>query len=249
MKFVGILLFLAIVACAVYGQQRHTLNRNGNAAGRASLRKHLFRDYDPVNIPDDVVVKFGLSLLALDVNEEKATLEADAWLQYRWTDSRLKWDNVTNGINLIRVSPIEIWKPDITLYNSANLKDMMRCWDSNPVLFATGEVLWVPPCQISSHCNFTLDKYPYGEQNCFVKFGSWTYDSDLLDLELYSEKQAALIDNFGSTEWKIVRNSATRNERHYPCCPEPYTDITFNLTIQRVDYALDGSGDAPSCRV
>jgi len=234
MKFFLAFLVFAYVVCCIYAKK----GRNGDAAGRAVLRKRLFDDYDPVNIPDDCNVAFGISLLSLDVNEDKGTLEIDAWLRYRWSDSRLKWDNKTNGIDVLRVSLAEIWKPDITLYNSANLKDMMRCWDSNPLIYSTGQVLWVPPCQISSHCNFTLDKYPYGEQKCQIKFGSWTYDQELLDLELFGGQQSASLDVYGSNEWKIVENIAKRNEKTYPCCPEPYTDITYNFTIQRIDSGL-----------
>jgi len=234
MKFFLIFVVLAYIACCIYAKR----SGNGNAAGRAELRKRLFDEYDSINIPDDVSVGFGVSLLSLDVNEDKATLELDAWLRYKWMDSRLRWDNSSNGINLIRVSPAEIWKPDITLYNSANLKDMMRCWDSNPIVYATGEVLWVPPCQISSHCNFTLDKYPYGEQKCQIKFGSWTYDQELLDLTLFASQASASLDVYGSNEWKIVENTAKVNVKTYPCCPEPYTDITYNFTIQRIDSGL-----------
>jgi len=235
MKLLGILLLLAFICFySVYGE-RLRKGKSGDAAGRAELRRQLFDDYDPINIPDDVTVQFGMSLLSLDVNEDKGTIDIDAWLKYTWKDSRLSWNNETNGINLLRISPIEIWKPDITLYNSANLKDMMQCWDSNPILFSTGDVLWVPPCQISSHCNFTLDKAPYGQQKCSLKFGSWTYDADMLDIQLYMGSKYADVDYFGSTEWKLVETTAQRNEKFYPCCVEPYPDVTYNLTIQRID--------------
>jgi len=231
MKLVVSLLIFAAFATFAYG-------KNGDAEGRSHLRKQLFEDYDTINIPDNVKVNFGISLLTFDVDEDKSTLEVDAWLRYMWKDSRLAWDNRTNGINLLRISPNEIWKPDITLYNSANLKDMVRCWDSNPILYSTGEILWVPPCQISTHCNFTLEKYPYGEQKCALKFGSWTYDAELLDIGLYGNEKKIDVDNFGSKEWKIIENGAQRNEKYYPCCPEAYVDVTFNLTIQRVDPAF-----------
>jgi len=208
----------------------------GDAAGRAELRKQLFSDYDKMNIPDDVSVQFGASILTLDANEDKSTLEVDSWLKYTWIDSRLKWDNTTNKINALRVGSQEIWKPDITLFNSANLKDMLSCWDSNPLIYPSGQVLWVPPCQVHAHCNFTLDRHPFGEQKCQLKFGSWTYDAYSMDMDLMDGKKEADLDDFGSSEWKITGNKAKRNEKHYPCCEEPYIDVTFDLTIQRHEY-------------
>jgi len=229
--FVAILLLGLIATCCAASRNRHS--GQGDAAGRALLRKQLFSDYDPVNIPDDVTVKFGMAILALDADEERGVLNIGTWMKYMWRDDRLAWDNETNHINLLRLSSSEIWKPDITVYNSAQLtKNMMNCWDSNVILYSNGNIIWVPPCQIQTYCNFTLDKHPYGEQSCDLKVGSWTYDANILNIDFYGEKQADLTD-FGNQEWKITGNTAVRNEKYYPCCPEPYTDITYTLKFQR----------------
>ncbi len=36
-----------------------------------------------------------------------------------------------------------------------------------------------------------------------------------------------------SVEWDILEVPASRNEEYYPCCPEPFSDITFKLTMRR----------------
>lgn len=36
-----------------------------------------------------------------------------------------------------------------------------------------------------------------------------------------------------STEWDILTVPASRNEKFYPCCEEPYPDIYFNITMRR----------------
>lgn len=36
-----------------------------------------------------------------------------------------------------------------------------------------------------------------------------------------------------NAEWKFVKMEVQRNEVFYPCCPTPYVDITFELTVQR----------------
>jgi nicotinic acetylcholine receptor len=239
MKFFAAILLIGLIAIATGSSKVSRKGASGDAAGRAEVRKKIFSDYDKMNIPDDVAVKFGVSLLSVDANEEKSSLAADVWLKFMWTDSRLQWDNTTNKVNALRIGSQEIWKPDITLFNSANLKDMVSCWDSNPIVYPSGQILWVPPCQAHAHCNFTLDRQPYGPQKCQLKFGSWTYDAFSLDLDFMANSEAEKkmdVDYFGSTEWKIVGNTASRNEKYYPCCEEPYIDITYDLTIQRHEY-------------
>lgn len=42
-----------------------------------------------------------------------------------------------------------------------------------------------------------------------------------------------LCDYYQNVEWDIINVTARRKEKFYPCCPEPYPDITFNITIRR----------------
>ena len=36
---------------------------------------------------------------------------------------------------------------------------------------------------------------------------------------------------FESSEWDIVQKEARKNFVYYPCCDEPYPDLTYNITI------------------
>ncbi|XP_037033293.1 neuronal acetylcholine receptor subunit alpha-2-like [Bradysia coprophila] len=120
-----------------------------NAKMRTEIRKSIFGDYDKVNIPDSPNVKFGLTITNIDVDEEKQTLEADILLKMVWTDDRLKWDSATTGVDALRVGSDEIWKPDITLYNSANPGEMMTCTNTMALVFSNGMGSLVSPCRIT----------------------------------------------------------------------------------------------------
>ena len=40
-------------------------------------------------------------------------------------------------------------------------------------------------------------------------------------------------DYYPNGEWDIIRAPATRNQKKYSCCPQPYYDITYALVLKR----------------
>ena len=44
------------------------------------------------------------------------------------------------------------------------------------VLHSDGRVVWTPPVIFSSSCEIDVEFFPFDEQACFLKLGSWTHD-------------------------------------------------------------------------
>jgi len=208
---------------------------NGLAEDRGRLITFLLDNgYDKRNYPTNMTVKFGLALLNLDIDEKRSTLEADVWIRTTWSDKRLSWDKKEFDVDVIRMRPDQIWHPDTTLYNSAVLPNMMHCSETNVLIYSTGEILWVPPCHLSSFCNLTLATEPYGAQQCRMVFGSWTFDGISMDLQVWkNETKADTNDYSGVSQWDLTSNVAVREDKYYDCCVEPYPSITYNFTLQR----------------
>ena len=98
------------------------------------------------------------------------------------------------------------------------------------ILHHSGKVTWNPPAIYKSSCEIDVEFFPFDEQKCFMKFGSWTYDGYMVDLRHINqhggnnhiEMGMDLQEYYISTEWDIMTVPAVRNEKYYPCCEEPY---------------------------
>ncbi|XP_045567204.1 neuronal acetylcholine receptor subunit alpha-2a [Salmo salar] len=100
-------------------------------------------------------------------------------------------------------------------------------------LFHSGHVRWVPPAIYKSSCSIDVTFFPFDQQNCKMKFGSWTYDRAKIDLEPIGDT-VDLKDYWESGEWAIVTAVGTYNTKKYDCCHEIYPDITYYFRIRRL---------------
>lgn len=46
---------------------------------------------------------------------------------------------------------------------------------SNALVYKHGNLDWIPPAIYKSSCSIDVEYFPFDEQICDLKFGSWTY--------------------------------------------------------------------------
>ncbi|XP_065336685.1 neuronal acetylcholine receptor subunit alpha-7-like isoform X2 [Cloeon dipterum] len=202
-----------------------------------SLRSTLLKHYDRVARPNLAVnattITFGMTLTHVDLDEITSELTTHGWVQMAWSDARLAWDpNEFGGIKSIHFDEQEIWKPDIYLCNSAQAGEIGTYGSSNMVVHYDGSILWVPPAKFRSFCDLELKIWPFDVQTCKLKFGSWSYSGSHVDLQTGGQSiELDLVTK--NAEWALTNVDTARNSQFYPCCPEPYIDITYTLHMAR----------------
>ncbi|XP_068751127.1 neuronal acetylcholine receptor subunit alpha-10-like isoform X3 [Montipora capricornis] len=187
---------------------------------------------DAVNVTLDITFH-GV----IDMDEKYQILTTDIWLRQEWTNQMVKWNPADfGGLKQITIDSSQIWQPDIVLYNNVfeefdgrmdNVKTRVRVHND-------GYCYWAAPFVFKTSCRFDVRDFPYDEQRCELKFGSWLFHSKQLDLFRKQENAPVAKDRVDNGEWKVTSIEIEKNTITYDCCPnERYPDITFVINLQR----------------
>ncbi|XP_045391196.1 neuronal acetylcholine receptor subunit beta-3 [Lemur catta] len=156
------------------------------AENEDALLRHLFQGYQkwvrPVLHSNDTIkVHFGLKISQLvDVDEKNQLMTTNVWLKQEWTDHKLRWNpDEYGGINSIKVPSESLWLPDIVLFENADGR-FEGSLMTKVVVKSNGTVIWTPPASYKSSCTMDVTFFPFDQQNCSMKFGSWTYDGTMV---------------------------------------------------------------------
>ncbi|XP_015594760.1 neuronal acetylcholine receptor subunit alpha-7 isoform X1 [Cephus cinctus] len=186
------------------------------------------------NESEPLVLSFGLTLMQIiDVDEKNQLLITNLWLKLEWIDVNMCWNTSEYGeVSDLRIPPHRLWKPDVLMYNSAD-EGFDGTYPTNVVVKNNGTCLYVPPGIFKSTCKIDITWFPFDDQRCEMKFGSWTYNGFQLDLQLQDDAGGDITSFITNGEWDLLGVPGKRNEIYYNCCPEPYIDITFVVIIRR----------------
>ena len=216
-----------------------SVNVNKENILKEKLLTNYVNDVLPyTNSNTSVKLKLGIALRAFnEINQIDGTITSNIWLRHWWNDPKLVWNKTEWGISKISLftdTDIErsIWVPDIYLYNTAE-SPMENLHYSRAIIYSNGDIIWSRPGIITSTCHFDLEFFPYDQQTCYLKFGSWTYHAAELDLSTKNNDNMDL-SNFQKNEgWDILETNSQLDETLYQCCPEVYQAIYYNFKLRR----------------
>jgi len=214
------------------------------------------------NNTEKLTVHLGLKLSQLiDVDLKNQVMTTNIWLEQKWMDYKMKWNPADyGGVEMLYVPSQHIWLPDIVLFNNADGKYEVTLMTKARLNY-TGEIEWKPPAIYKSSCKINVEWFPFDEQSCDMKFGSWTYDGYQVDLKHVDQVRGSNVVDVGidlkefylSVEWDILAVPAFRNEEYYTSQAEQQEgledhepnddgseykgkllcDITFFMTLRR----------------
>ncbi|GIX82469.1 neuronal acetylcholine receptor subunit alpha-10 [Caerostris darwini] len=104
--------------------------------------------------------------------------------------------------------------------------------NSRAMLEPSGNVFWPPPTKLRSTCPVDVTYFPFDDQTCIMKMGSWIYDG--LQVDVMNRTSEVDLSNYvPNGEWELLDARIVRNVVYYSCCTEPFPDVTITLVIRR----------------
>lgn len=201
----------------------------------------------PVRMPSEKLwINIDIKLTGIaDVDEKNQVLSTSFWIHQEWNDSSLSWrPEDFGGIESIRVPADMVWKPDMVLYNNAD-GDYDIVILTHVQVHSNGKIEWDAPTVYISSCDIAMEYFPFDEQTCKFKLGSWTFDGNQVDYNhirfplggmeggMKVESAIDLSEYSPSGAWDLMDTTAIKTYFYYPCCAEPYPDITYYIRIRR----------------
>jgi len=218
-----------------FGTLGNITNVNSN---RYDLQEYLFNN--PLDLIPDDGINLTLSLVIRafnNIDQIDGSINMNVWLRYNW-NSNIKWNssnfNDISSINLNTNPDADkfIWTPDIYLYNTAE-KPMNELDYSKANVYYDGNIFWSRPGLIKSTCIFNLTYFPFDQQTCKLKFGSWAYDNYNIYINDVQNNSIDISNYQEHEEWNLVDFYTVKNSVIYSCCVNPYHDLEFYYTIRR----------------
>nr|XP_058950106.1 neuronal acetylcholine receptor subunit alpha-7-like isoform X2 [Pocillopora verrucosa] len=233
-------MLLLILSLSVIVEGLQAQNLTGN-----KREQHLLDDllnpekYDRrirpvVRSEDPVTVKFGLVVKKIeDLDDQNQLLLTRADIREYWRDPQLRWNSSKyGGVKYVSVDPKLIWIPDVVLYENVGEGFGSGMRRTKAVITEEGLVSLNVPTIIKSSCKIHVKYYPFDQQECKLKFGSWTYDSFGIALEL-ENSSADLSEYSPSVAWELLGVPGEFHSVFYDCCVAPYDDVTYKVQIKR----------------
>ncbi|XP_033627796.1 neuronal acetylcholine receptor subunit beta-3-like [Asterias rubens] len=191
-----------------------------------------FQSTRPVyNLSHVTTVVFGLTLIqVIELSERYQTLEVGVWLTQQWLDEYLTWDPKDyNGVDHLYIEKSKIWLPDTTLYK--NVDTNFESYKDIPVIVnSDGSVFWSTPAILKTACRINAGMFPFDTQVCQLKFSSWAYGDNQLNLT--KSEEAELVEYSDVGVWELLKVVNLRGSKSYEGSVV-YTELSYFIHLQR----------------
>ncbi|XP_078490357.1 neuronal acetylcholine receptor subunit non-alpha-3-like isoform X1 [Ciona intestinalis] len=130
-------------------------------------------------------------------------MSTNVWMKQKWIDRNLRWVPGEYGnITSIRIPSEWLWLPDVVMMENTDGNFTASHMTSAHVRH-DGLVAWQPPASLKSWCYIDVTYFPFDVQNCTMKFASWTYGNNTVQL-VPMETKVDVTNLLHNGEWDIV---------------------------------------------
>eukprot|EP00795_Rhopilema_esculentum_P010746 gene10746-19533_t len=229
-----------------HSAKNNVLNEKVKNDQESRLHEYLFRGYQkdvhPLksnNKSDPVSVVFDTQVIRiLQVNERQQYIKVYLWVNQYWLNPILAWDpRQFGGIISIHVAPDLVWVPDIVLYNSVDgngqFSGGLDVYKHKVQINYDGKHSWLNPVVFKKICQLDVSYFPFDDQECPLKFGSWAHDASKLVTKSSVKSSTGNSFYVPNGEWQLLNIRTQENSIKYQCCEMPFSDVTVTIRIRR----------------
>jgi hypothetical protein len=174
----------------------------------------------------------GLYVLNLGkINQTDETFDIAGLLTTTWKDERLKFEPAVVGESVMRFKPDDIWTPELSIVNAANLQR------KTPIQLSVkpdGSVKFVEFLAVTVSSDFNLRRFPFDAQTAMVIWEPLSSEVQGLELSLNPAAEGFSKDSYVTlSEWEILGVSSEIGARKAEKEDITYPRNTFKMRIKR----------------
>ncbi len=92
---------------------------------------------------------------------------------------------------------------------------------------------WLNPVVFKSICQIDVSYFPFDDQKCQLKFGSWAHDASRVRMNAPMRTAPANSYYIQNGEWQLLSITTKENVKYYQCCKNPFADVTVTIKLRR----------------
>ena len=98
---------------------------------------------------------------------------------------------------------------------------------------STGKNIWLNPVVFQKICKLDVSYFPFDDQECTLKFGSWAFDATKVVTKSFANTSSSNSFYIPNGEWELLSIKTEENILKYQCCDDPFSDVTVTIKLRR----------------
>ena len=98
---------------------------------------------------------------------------------------------------------------------------------------SNGDNTWLNPVVFQKICELDVSYFPFDDQECKLKFGSWAFDATKVITKALANTSSSNSYYIENGEWELLSIETKENKLKYQCCENPFSDVTIQIRLRR----------------